>query len=185
MVDLNIDFDKAAKISNSFNELSTECTSIASSCKGLDGSKFSFSPNAAAYCSKIQSGVSKISTQISNLQTSFNGSIDLYREVYEKQKTSVETTLSSGSPLDVGKTIVVDDLTASELSATVDFYFNYPSAVKNIKQVSETKLRNLFTANGATKVGADTYSFTIDGKKIKYNVSTHEVSVEGCKEPSL
>lgn len=185
MVDLNIDFDKAAKISNSLSELSTECTSIVSSSKSLDSGKFSFSPNTAAYCSKIQSGISKVSTQISNLQTSFNGSIDLYRQAYEEQKAKVDNEIVTSAPLNVGKTIQVDELTASELSATVDFYFNYPSAVKDIKQVSDTKLRNLFTSNGATKVGADTYSFSIDGKKYKYNVATHEIIIEGSKEPSL
>lgn len=186
MVNLNIDFDRANKISNSLSELVTECTAIMSSCKGVDGgSVSSFSPRTASYCSQIQTSANKISTQITNLQTSFDGSIALYRQAYEDAQSRVENDIVEGSSLNTGKPIVLDDLTASELSATVDYYFNFPGSVKSIKVVSDTKLRNLFTANGATKVGNDTYSFTINGKKYKYNVSTHEVIIDGSREQSL
>ena len=185
MVNLNINFSEANKISNGLAELSTECSSIATSCKGLASSSISsISPRAAAYVTQIQSSISGLSGQVSNFHSSFSGSIAIYQKAYEEQQASVDTLESNGSAGGT-ETIKIDDVKASELKATIDYYFNYPNKAKDMQEVSDSKLRDLFTANGATKIGDNTYSFSIDGKNYKYNVNSNEIMVDGVKEPEL
>ena len=96
MVDLTIDFAKADRISNSMNELNTECTSILSSSKSIDASAFSsFSPSTVSNNANIQTSINEVSKLVSKQRTTYTSSIALYKEAYEKEKANMEQILGT------------------------------------------------------------------------------------------
>ena len=66
---------------------------------------------------------------------------------------------------------------ASEVKETLRFYYQYEGDAKEVKQLSESKIREMFEKNGAHRNG-DVYTFTLDGKEYSYNISTYQMSVE-------
>lgn len=104
MVELNIDFDKADRISNSMNELTTECTSILSASKSIDASAFSsYSPSTVSNNSNIQSCIEKVSNLVSKYRSTFTGSIALYKEAYEQELQNI-AKLKDGDDTTLGLT---------------------------------------------------------------------------------
>ncbi len=120
------------------------------------------------------------------------------KETPSKETPKVETTSNGDSKVETAsvkkidttglvdlpiKNISVAKLTKEkkeELRATVDFYFNYPSQAKSVKEIKSDQLRELFEANGATLVGNNTYKMKVDGKTYSYNVASHVIAIEGA-----
>jgi len=180
---ININFDKAAQITSSFSELASEATEIATGAKGIDVGVFaSYSPSTPGNNAAIQEGINGIVDSISDFGTSFNESIRLYKEAYEESKTQIEIDNPDSTPTEE---VVIPTNIQNELHSTIDFVFAYPKQSANMKKISESKLADLLTKNGAKSVGDNTYELTIDGKTYRYNVKSHEIIIpsgNGSKE---
>jgi hypothetical protein len=180
---ININFDKAAQITSSFSELASEASQIATGAKGIDAGVFSsYSPSTPSNNSAIQEGIGEIVDSINDFGTSFNESIRLYKEAYDESKAQVDIENPSASTEEV-PTLSPD--VESELRATIDFVFAYPKQSANMKKISDTKIADLLTKNGAKSIGDNTYELTIDGKTYQYNVKSHEIKIpsgNGYKE---
>jgi hypothetical protein len=98
MINLNINFEKADRISNGISEIKTECEDILSSSKSISASAFgSYSPSTVSNNSSIQASISEVSNLVSKQCTFFISSIELYREAYEEEKKRIEEELKAAS----------------------------------------------------------------------------------------
>lgn len=183
---IDIDFDRAEQIKSSFGELATEANEILSSLKNIDASIFSsYSPSTVANNNAVVEAVNSVYEQINDYGTSYSTSIDLYKEAYEQ--TKIEMSNPNGKE-SINESSMFSDSLHNELRATVDFIFAYPRASVNMKRISDSKLSDLLTKNGAKNVGSNIYELNIDGKTYRYNVSTHEITIpsgNGSKEGRL
>ena len=94
MVDLNINFEKADRISNGFTEIKTECEGILTSSKTINANTFSsYSPGTVSNNASIQSSINEVSNLVSKQCSLFVSSIALYREAYEEEKRRIEAEL--------------------------------------------------------------------------------------------
>ena len=131
---ISINFDTADKISNGLSELSSESSSVLSSCNSIDaGAVGDFSPGTVSATANIQSGVSKISTYVNSLSNNFNGSISLYREAYEEEKNLTENELKEAEDND--DTVGTIELVANN---TVDAESSIIGSAENGKMLKIT-----------------------------------------------
>ena len=203
---VNIDFVEANNISNKIDSSVNDFSSISSSANGISASAFSsYSSGTVSLTESFKSNIEKIATRCDNLLSSFSLSIELYHNANEEQKKAVEEKIKSDSVAPTGTdnttltpsdtpvgtvSINIDEEKMSEIKATTEFYFNYPGNVREVKQLSTSKLSNLLEKNGALKasngsygngknvtrgVGDGWYLLQMDGHYYEYNVNTSEI----------
>ena len=153
---VNIDFVEANNISSKINSSVNDFSSISSSASGISASAFSsYSSGTVSLTENFKSNIEKIATKCDNLSASFSSSIELYHNVYIEQERAIEEKLSNNAVVPSGTdntTIVsnntpvgtvsinIDEEKMSEIKATTEFYFNYPGNVREVKQLSTSKL---------------------------------------------
>ncbi len=160
------------------NNVMSEVGSIQSAANNIDASLVSsFSSSATGGVETINSNVSTLMEDLSNLETSYDlTSEELYAAIDEERRL-VEEELKGLN--EIQGTVTVTGENKAALDAKIAFYFNYPSAAKEAKQIPESKLRSLFEQNGAKKVDANTYQVTVDGKTYNYNVKNYRLESPG------
>jgi len=257
---IDINFEAADRISNGINEIHATATNISSTAKGIDASPFSsYSGRTVSAVNEFSNKINEVANTIDDFASSFNRSVELYREalreiereVAEKTRDTMPTvvqtetnlgTIETDNPITVEeKTQVIsenpnieeahavlaptsdlietdnqvtkieekekvvsdgpvvmptpqtndikiystiDETRQEEIKSTISFYFNFPKASKEIKEISPQRLDEMFLKNNARKNG-NSYRFTIDGKTYEYNIKTHEIIVPGSKEKTL
>ena len=115
------------------------------------------------------------------IQTENGTSINTVTETEEKPKTGNNPINNTQNTSNTTPVVIhtINETVHEEIKQTISFYFNYPKASKTMSKVSDSKLRDLLTKNGATKVKDNVYQLKIDGKTYQYNVSTGEVIIPG------
>ena len=205
---VNINFEEANNISNKIDSSVNDFSSISASAKGISASAFSsYSSGTVSLTENFKSNIEKIATRCDNLSASFSSSIELYHNAYEEQKKAVEekikneATISSGTDTTTTTTVSnntpvgtvsinINEEKMSEIKATTEFYFNYPGNVREVKQLSASRLSSLLEKNGALKAsngsygngknvtrgkGDGWYLLQMDGHYYEYNVNTSEI----------
>ncbi len=188
---ININFEVADQIIGNVKNSYSTISSISSSAKGISADAFSsYSPSTVSGNESFQDGVAKVVTDVENFISSFDSSVQLYREEYEKIKKDVEEKVKSDTKASEKKattpttkessvtTFTVSDIKHSELKATSEFYFNYKGNVKEVHEMTASEMGKLLLQNGAVKEG-NVYYLTIDGKKYGYNPSNNQISING------
>ncbi len=173
MINVNIDFDNANKITRELNNTTTDMSNISSKANSISADGFaSFSPGTVSLNESFKSQLGNVVPNCNNLSSKFSKSIDLYYQAYEEQKRKVEDEIVQksvndklindvnefGTPMNriasAGSvTISLSDEKASEIRETTKFYYGYPGDVSEVHEISSEKLAELFEKNGATKIG--------------------------------
>ena len=97
---IDINFEAADRISNGINELHSTATSISSSAKGIDASPFSsYSGRTVSAISEFATKVNEVADSIDDLASSFNRSVDLYREALKEIEAEVKEKVENPEPM--------------------------------------------------------------------------------------
>lgn len=163
----------------SLNNIMSESNAITSAANNIDASLVSdFSSGAVGGVESINTGVSTLMEDLSNLETSYGLARDELNAVIEEERRLVAEELQTWESTHA-QTVTISSEKTAELDSKLAFYFNYPSAAKEAKPVSESQLRSALEKNGATKTGDNTYKITMGGKTYTYNVKSGTISVAG------
>lgn len=178
--EFNIDVNAVNNVGNSLSNVLNESQAIKSAANNIDaGLVSSFSPSAEGKVSGILGSVNALMTSLNNLGTSYSLAKGELIAAYEEVQRAMEEDLKGGA--DGGSNdlkVELQENLGAALDSTLAFYFNYPAAAKEAKQVSQEQLAAALKKQGA-KLLSDgyTYKMTIDGVTYKYNVKTNVVQI--------
>ena len=208
MISVNIDFNKANRITNEINNATNDISTISSSAKGISADAFaSYSPGTVGLNESFICGLSKLVPNCDNFLSKFKGYIQTYYDAYQEQLHAVEEEIvekpkeaehsefyAEHAIASTGNvTFTISDDKASEIQEKNKFYYEYPGNVSEVREITGDRLASLFEANGADKASNGTYSdghtvtrgsgdgwykFDKDGHTYEYNVNTNEIIVD-------
>ena len=179
--EFNVDINAVNDVGRSLSSAISENQKIKSSANKIDaGLVSSFSPAAASNVDAILSDVSKLISSLNDLETSYGLAKTELIAAYEEAQRKVAEDLkddAQGGQNDINAD--TDNSYLSGLNEKLAFYFNYPQAAKEAKQLSSNKLISLLEKNGAKKIGDNLYQVKIGNKTYRYNVNNFTIAEEG------
>ncbi len=184
--EFKLDVNAINNVGTSLSNVISENQKIKSAANNIDAGLVSdFSPSAGSNVSGILSNVNTLMTSLDELETSYGLAKDELIKAYEAAQKAVQDDLKDGQDLS-GTNEINYELQGSigeGLNQTLAFYFNYPAAAKEAKQVSESSLRSALEKQGAKLLSdGNTYKMTINGKTYKYNVQTGIVQMGDSRD---
>ena len=157
MRNININFQEAALISNEISDLAAKTQKVSknnSLTDGLSSSHFSKTINS---CSSLTNQINAISESISNLQNSFDKSVQSY---YEEENISND----NARKIDVS-------LNSKNMGNNDEYTWGYKCEAKSISKIDSNTIAMLLSKRGA-KLNGNMYEITIKGKTYRYNADT-------------
>ncbi len=181
--EFNVDINAINDVGKSLSSAISENQKIKASANKIDaGLVSSFSPSANGNVDAILGAVDNLVSSLTDLETSYGLAKTELIAAYEEAQRKVEEDLKSGA--NGGQNDLNPDTENSYLSGLNEklaFYFNYPQAALEAKQVSSDRVRNLLEKNGAKKIDNNVYLIKVGKKEYRYNVNTSLLSEEGVR----
>ena len=172
--EFNVDINAINDIGKSLSSAISENQKIKASANKIDaGLVSSFSPSANGNVDAILGAVDNLVSSLTDLETSYGLAKTELIAAYEEAQRKVEEDLKSGA--NGGQNDLNPDTENSYLSGLNEklaFYFNYPQAALEAKQLSSDRVRSLLEKNGAKKIDNNVYLIKVGKKEYRYNVNT-------------
>lgn len=180
--EFNVDINALNDVGKSLSSAISENQVIKSSANKIDAGLISpFSPSAASNVDKILGDVEKLMSSLNDLETSYGLAKTDLITAYEESKRMAEEDLRDDAKAGQNdiKVEANDNSYLDGLNETIAFYFNYPQAAREAKQLSISKVRSMLEKNGAKKIDENVYQIKIGNKIYKYNVKSSVITEDG------